>query len=95
MRIEINKKEINNVNINGLKEISLNKNDWHEPGISEYKLYAYLSTFFNDTIILDIGTRTGGSALALSYNLNNKVISYDLQEQGASSIIKNNIGDEK
>ena len=39
-----------------------------------------------------MGTRTGGSALALSYNDKNKVISYDLVEQGASSgISKGNV----
>ena len=43
---------------------------------------------FNNTTILDVGTRTGGSALALSYNEKNNVISYDLVEQGASSGIK-------
>ena len=51
-------------------------------------MYAWLSKQFNNTTILDVGTRTGGSALALSYNDKNKVISYDLVEQGASSGIK-------
>ena len=50
-----------------------------------------LSTCFNNTTILDVGTRVGGSALALSYNENNRVISYDLVEQGASQIVKDNI----
>ena len=40
---------------------------------------------------MDVGTRTGGSALALSYNEDNQVISYDLMEQGASRIQKDNI----
>ena len=57
-------------------------------GQSEYRLYAWLSKQFNNTTILDVGTRTGGSVLALSYNDKNKVISYDLVEQGASSGIK-------
>ena len=60
-------------------------------GQSEYRLYGYLSTFFNQSYILDVGTRNGGSALALSYNETNKVISYDLVEQGASQIEKDNI----
>jgi predicted O-methyltransferase YrrM len=47
-------------------------------GVQEYRLYSYLSTFFNDTIILDIGTLKGRSAVALSYNEKNRVISYDL-----------------
>lgn len=47
-------------------------------GVHEYRLYSYLSTFFNDTVILDIGTSFGRSAIALSHNENNKVISYDI-----------------
>ena len=43
-------------------------------GTHEYRLYSYLSTFFNNTIILDIGTSFGRSAIALSHNDKNKVI---------------------
>jgi hypothetical protein len=55
---------------------------YHEPcGKQEYRLYSYLSTLFDDTIILDIGTLTGRSAVALSHNENNKVISYNVVDQ--------------
>jgi len=91
MKIKINKEQVKNLDISHLRELAINKNDWLPAGQSEYRLYSYLSTFFNDSIILDIGTRTGGSALALSYNSSNQVISYDLVEQGASSIQKDNI----
>jgi predicted O-methyltransferase YrrM len=47
-------------------------------GMNEYRLYSYLSTFFNNITILDIGTFNGRSAIALSHNENNKVISYDV-----------------
>ena len=43
-----------------------------------YRLIAYLSTFFNDSIIFDIGTNLGYSALALAYNNRNRVVSYDI-----------------
>jgi len=43
-----------------------------------YRLMAYFGTLFNDTVIFDIGTNKGYSALALSYNGRNKIISYDL-----------------
>lgn len=56
-----------------------------------YKFYAYISTLINNKTILDVGTRMGLSALALSYNDSNKVISYDLLEQGASRIKKDNL----
>ena len=91
MKIEIVKDHVKELDISHLRDISLNQNDWLPAGQSEYRLYAYLSTFFNKATILDIGTRTGGSALALSYNPTNQVVSYDLLEQGASSIKKDNI----
>lgn len=47
-------------------------------GVQEYRLYSYLTTFFNEITILDIGTFTGRSAVALSYNESNRVISYNL-----------------
>lgn len=49
-----------------------------QSGVQEYRLYSYLTTFFNGVTILDIGTSTGRSAIALSHNSTNKVISYDL-----------------
>ncbi len=45
-----------------------------------YRLIAYLSTLFDQSEIFDIGTNLGYSALALSYNNSNKVISYDIVE---------------
>ena len=91
MKIEIVKDQVRELDHTHLRQLSLNENDWLPAGQSEYRFYAYLSTFFSNTTILDIGTRTGGSALALSYNPTNQVRSYDLIEQGASSIEKENI----
>ena len=45
-----------------------------------YRLIACLSTLFDNGNIFDIGTNLGCSALALSYNSTNRVISYDLIE---------------
>jgi predicted O-methyltransferase YrrM len=50
------------------------------PGQQEYRLYSYLSTLFDNQIILDIGTFNGRSAIALSHNDKNKVISYDIHD---------------
>jgi len=91
MKIKIVKDEVRDLDISYLKNLSKNPNDWQSAGISEYCLYAYLSTFFKETTILDIGSRKGGSALALSYNPQNNIRSYDIVEQGASSIKKENI----
>ena len=73
MKIEIVKDQVRELDHAHLRQLSLNENDWLPAGQSEYRFYAYLSTFFNNTTILDIGTRTGGSALALSYNPTNQV----------------------
>ena len=50
-------------------------------GINEYRLYSYLSTLFNNITILDIGTGYGTSAIALSHNETNQVISYNIVDQ--------------
>lgn len=50
-------------------------------GDQEYRLYSYLTTFFNNMTILDIGTLTGRSAISLSYNKTNHVVSYDIYNQ--------------
>ena len=50
-------------------------------GHTEYKLYSYLSKLIPDnSIILDIGTYYGGSALALSANPTQTVLSYDIEQ---------------
>jgi hypothetical protein len=50
-------------------------------GQQEYRLYSYLTTFFNNCIILDIGTHQGRSAVSLSHNISNKVISYNIVDE--------------
>ncbi|MBF0227515.1 MAG: hypothetical protein HQK76_18875 [Desulfobacterales bacterium] len=45
-----------------------------------YRIVAYLSSFFNNALIFDVGTYMGHSALALSYNKTNKIISYDIKQ---------------
>lgn len=47
-------------------------------GLQEYRLYSYLTTFFDNITILDIGTLNGRSSISLSHNNSNKVISYDI-----------------
>jgi hypothetical protein len=78
MNIEISNKILDDfVLIN--HEYLVDSNYYNEKsGIQEYHLYSYLSTFFSNTVILDIGTFTGRSAVALSHNLSNKVLSYDI-----------------
>jgi len=41
-------------------------------------LLSHLSTYFNDSVIVDMGTRDGDSAVALSYNKSNRIYTYDI-----------------
>ena len=68
------------VNVRGLATKSIRMQDNFEdgPGGSPYHLYAFLSTLFDDSIILDVGSQYGNSALAFSYNESNHVISYEI-----------------
>ena len=45
-----------------------------------YKILAYLSTFYDNEILVDIGTRRGHSAASLAYNENNVVYTYNDRE---------------
>ncbi|MBI9086563.1 MAG: hypothetical protein JEZ11_23400 [Desulfobacterales bacterium] len=44
-----------------------------------YRLLAWLSTLYQGATLFDIGTYRGSSALALSYNGANRVVSYDIE----------------
>lgn len=52
--------------------------NYNQPGISDYPFYAYFSTLINDGTILELGTCLGGSAVMMSHNTTNKIISYDV-----------------
>jgi hypothetical protein len=57
------------------------KGNYNKPGISDYPFYAYFSTLVDNTTILEIGTSEGGSAIMMSHNQKNKIISYDVVKQ--------------
>jgi hypothetical protein len=50
-------------------------------GDQHYRLLAYLSTLYEGRDIIDIGTHKGSSALALSHNPNNRVLSFDIEDR--------------
>jgi hypothetical protein len=50
-------------------------------GVEQHKLLAYISTFCSGSVIYDIGTFRGSSSLALSYNHDVRVISYNVENQ--------------
>ena len=43
-----------------------------------YAILVHLSTYFTDSVIVDLGTNRGGSAAALSYNRSNEVYTFDI-----------------
>lgn len=51
---------------------------WLTADKEHYKLLAYLSSKMDNTVIYDIGTYRGLSAVAMAANKTNKVISYDI-----------------
>ena len=54
--------------------------DQSNPSFGQYNLLAHLSTYFDNDIVVDIGTgATAASARALSYNETNTVYSYDTE----------------
>lgn len=55
-----------------------------------YRLLAYISTLFDNKLIIELGTRHGASAIALSNNPTNKVITYDIH-QWTNEVKKDNI----
>lgn len=49
-------------------------------GKEHYKLIAYFSKKYQDSLLIDIGSYKGCSALAMSYNKNNNVLSFDIRQ---------------
>jgi predicted O-methyltransferase YrrM len=52
-----------------------------ESGKEHYRLLCYISKLYENQTFIDIGTWVGDSALALSHNKNNNVISFDIVRQ--------------
>lgn len=59
-----------------------------DAGLEHYRLLVYISKLYNGVTLLDIGSYQGSSAIALSFNKKNKVISYDLVHQPEIADIK-------
>lgn len=74
---DIEKIDLENISLH-IEEEEFRKYFTSSPGIEHYKLLAYISTTYTDSILLDVGTYKGCSALALSYNQRNVVKSFDL-----------------
>lgn len=57
------------------------RNDFFNTKDEHYTFLSNLSYYFENSVFYDIGTFRGLSALALSSNLKNKVISYDIKNK--------------
>jgi hypothetical protein len=79
----ITKNLISSINLDQFKSVSNidHSEFFQEPGQQHYKLLAYLSTLFNNTHIIDIGTHRGASSTALSYNKSNTIYTFDIENR--------------
>lgn len=82
----ITNKLLDDLDYSKYKDICPNFDMWFHfyrkrSGEAHYRLLSQLSLSLNNSHIIDIGTATGSSALALSYNENNIVYSFDLQNR--------------
>ena len=88
MKIEITHEILNNFDMSKYEAIFSKDNQpgdqypfWDMDRYHKYyKILAYLSTFYDNEILVDIGTRRGHSAASLAYNENNVVYTYNDRE---------------
>jgi predicted O-methyltransferase YrrM len=78
MNILLNNHQLDNFEMKNMEYLVTPTYYNMKSGTQEYRLYSYISTLFNNITILDLGTSHGTSALSLSHNINNKVITYDI-----------------
>lgn len=82
--MKIDKNELSKIDLRALSDIIIEEEFksyfLEECGKEHYKLLAYFSTKFENSLLLDIGTYKGCSALALSHNKKNKVMSFDIHQ---------------
>jgi hypothetical protein len=93
--MELDLSKINDVDLSHFGN-KVNENEFRgyflgNAGREHYKLLAYFSTLFNNQTLLDIGTYKGCSALALAFNENNNVKSFDLGDYRRINNEPNNI----
>jgi hypothetical protein len=62
-------------------QLEENKEFYGVCGKEHYRLLAYLSTLFNNSSIIEIGTHQGKSAMALSYNSTNIIHTFDITKK--------------
>jgi hypothetical protein len=93
MKIKLKKSILDAKNLSDITDVpSYSLPYFNQPaGQEHYKLLVYLSQYFNNCLISDIGTHSGASALALSQNLSNKVFSLDVVNHRNGNSFPSNI----
>lgn len=78
----IDYKQVQDINVQKVIQFLKHENEktffTANPGQEPYKLLMHLSSQYDNIDIIDIGTNTGVSAVALSFNPTNRVFSFDL-----------------
>lgn len=92
MKITFDNDYLNNLNLQdlyrhctGISKKYFLLNSGQEP----YRLLYYFASLFNDSIIIDLGTSNGGSAVALSHNKRNQIVSFDITDRCQTSFFQN------
>jgi hypothetical protein len=67
-------------------QLEENREFYGSCGKEHYRLLAYMSTLFNGSPIIEIGTHKGLSAMALSYNPNNIIHTFDIEKKYVSVV---------
>lgn len=84
----INEEKVKNFDLTDFSDYYTVDNEFYnKAGVEHYRLLAYLSTQFKNSNIIDIGSYLGASALALSCDNYNKVLTFDI----VNNILKNSI----
>lgn len=93
MKIILENNYLDSINLDNLNKYSTGISKQYfilKSGQEPYRLLYYFATLFNDSTLIDLGTSNGGSALALSHNETNQIISFDIQERSETSYYQNN-----
>ena len=88
MKIKIVKKEVLSMDISLLENSQSQWKEWNLVPNEHFKLCAYISSKVSGVNIIDAGTSTGNSAIALAYNPKNKVTTYDIMPNDYESFKK-------
>lgn len=81
--LDVTAEELNQIDFSFYKEHTAKLSNYpgylYMPaGREHYRLLAYISSLFNNNLLIDVGTFQGFSALAMGYNKSNRVLSYDI-----------------